>query len=543
MIQAPGETRWWGFVALAAGLAMIVIDGTVVGVALPAMVDDLGLGITDAQWITSLYAVVCAALLLTFGRLGDLHGRRLVFLGGVVLFAAASLAAAGATDPTELILARCVQGVGGAMILPTTVSSLNTGFTGRRRSIAYGLWGAVMAGAAAVGPLLGGWLTTTFSWRSIFLINLPLAAVIIVLALVFLPESQAESADDGFDYVGLLTSAAGLGLLVFGLIEGPNLGWLWPRQDVTTFGVTWSVDGPISPVAPALVLGVALVAVFLRWEWTRAARGKAVLVNLGLFTLPSFAAGNLTAAVVSAGEFALLFVLPLYLVFAGGLSILQAGWVLAAMAMGAFVSGASARHLAARMTSARVVWLGLAIELIAAAATALMMSAPISPWLLALPLAGYGLGLGLAAAQLTSMVLRDVPAHWAGAGAATQSTVRQVGSAVGAAIAGTVLAIGFSLTVPPQLNAVGGISADDQATMVDYMTGTAGAVISMIRDKGTDGYFGALGPQVADRLGVAFAQSAGAVVWVALGLIALGLVGATGLLRHEVAREPVAVSV
>jgi EmrB/QacA subfamily drug resistance transporter len=519
---------------------MIVIDGTVVGVALPAMVDDLGLTITDAQWITSLYAVVFAALLLTFGRLADEHGRRLLFVSGVVLFAAASLAAAGATDPNELIMARCAQGVGGAMILPTTVSSLNTGFVGRRRSIAYGLWGAVMAGAAAVGPLLGGWLTTTWSWRSIFLINLPLAVVIVVLALVFLPESRAEASTEGFDLLGLLTSAAGLALLVFGLIEGPNFGWFWPRQDVTTFGITWSVAGPVSPVAPALAIGLALLVAFVRIEARRGRRGQAVMLNLSLFSDARFSAGNLTAAVVAAGEFALLLVLPLYLVFAWGLSVMQAGWILAAMAAGAFVSGASARRLAARMSSVRVVWIGLVIELVAAAVTAVMMTAATSPWLLALPLAGYGLGLGLAAAQLTSTVLRDVPAEWAGAAAATQSTVRQVGSAVGAAIAGTVLAVGFAITVPAQLSAVTGVSADDRATMVDYMTGTAGQVIAMIRDKGTDGYFGALGPQVADRLSIAFAQSAGAVVWVALGLIALGVVSATRLLRYEPAAEPVA---
>ncbi|MCE1174147.1 MAG: MFS transporter [Propionibacteriales bacterium] len=541
MADAPTQTRWWGFVALAAGLAMIVIDGTVVGVALPAMVDDLGLTITDAQWITSLYAVVFAALLLTFGHLADQHGRRLLFVGGVVLFAAASLAAAGATDPNELIVARCVQGVGGAMILPTTVSSLNVGFHGRRRSIAYGLWGAVMAGAAAVGPLFGGWLTTTWSWRSIFLINLPLAAVIVVLAVVFLPENRAEAADEGFDVLGLLTSAAGLALLVFGLIEGPNFGWFWPRQDVTTFGITWSVEGPISPVVPALVVGLALLVAFIGIESRRGRRGQAVMLNLSLFSLPRFAAGNLTAAVVAAGEFALLLVLPLYLVFACGLSVMQAGWILAAMAMGAFVSGASARRLAARMSSVRVVWLGLVIELVAAAVMAVMMTTATSPWLLTLPLAGYGLGLGLAAAQLTSTVLREVPDEWAGAAAATQSTVRQVGSAVGAAIAGTVLAVGFAVTVPAQLSTVTGVSVEDRATMVDYMTGTAGQVIAMIRDKGVDGYFGALGPQVADRLSIAFAQSAGAVVWVALGLIALGVASATRLLRHHPAAEPVAV--
>lgn len=529
----PGAARpWLGFAALAAALAMIVLDGTVVGVALPAILDDLDLGLSDAQWINSVYPVVFAALLLTFGRLGDRHGRRLLLVTGVVVFAAASLTAAGAQDAGELIWSRCVQGVGGAMILPATVSSLNAMFRGRSRALAFGLWGAVMAAAAAVGPLLGGWLTTALDWRWVFLVNLPVAAVVVVLALIAVPETRG-AAGDGFDGWGLLLSASGLALVVFGLIEGPSLGWVRPVGEVTVLGLPWPSGAPVSPVLPALLAGLAATAGFLAVEARRARAGRAVVLDLSLFRVPAFAWGNLAAGVVAAGEFALLLGLPLYLVYAMRLSVLEAGWVLAAMAIGAFLAGARARALSARLGAPRVVTLGLAIELVAAVVGAVAVPDQPPAWVLAGILAAYGLGLGLAAAQLTSVVLAGVPVAQSGVASATQSTVRQLGSALGAALAGTTLSVGFAVTVPARLALVPGVSADDALTMVDYMTGTAGAVIAMIRAKGTGGYFGALGPAVADQLSIAFAQCVGAVLWVAAAFIALGLVAALRLERRH----------
>ena len=174
------RSRWLGFGVLAAGLAMIVLDGTVVNVALPAIIDDLDLALNEAQWVTCLYAVIFAALLLTSGRLGDRYGRRLMFLIGVGVFVAASFAAAGANDSGELIWSRCAQGFGAAFILPATLSTVNATFRGRDRSMAFGIWGAVMAGAAAVGPLIGGWLTTSLSWRWIFLVNLPIGLFVVL---------------------------------------------------------------------------------------------------------------------------------------------------------------------------------------------------------------------------------------------------------------------------------------------------------------------------------------------------------------------------
>ncbi len=531
------RSQWLGLLVLAAGLAMIVLDGTVVNVALPAIIDDLDLALNEAQWVTCLYAVVFAALLLTSGRLGDRYGRRLMFLIGVGVFLVASLAAAGANDSGELIWSRCAQGLGAALILPATLSTVNATFRGRDRSVAFGIWGAVMAGAAAVGPLVGGWLTTSLGWRWIFLLNLPIGAVVVALGLRFVSETREETARGGFDVLGLVTSAIGFGLVVFALIEGQSLGWLLPATDLTVLDLTWPETAPVSVVPVALAVGIASLGLFWRLQRRRAGQRRPVILDLTLFTVPTFGWGNLTAAMVAAGEFALLFVLPLYLVYALRLTIMQAGWVLAAMAIGAFVAGSGARHLAARLGPARVVTVGLLLELGAAVAAAVVIGNAPNVWAITVLLAVYGLGLGLAAAQLTSVVLHDVPVAQSGTGAATQSTIRQLGSAVGAAVAGTVLAIGFTLTVPARLAQVKGVTADDALTMVDYMTGTAGAVISMIRAKGNEGYFGTLGPKVADALSECFAWSVGGVLWVAVVFIGLGVVGSLRVERAVKARE------
>jgi EmrB/QacA subfamily drug resistance transporter len=531
-----GRARWLGFAGLAAGLALIVLDGTVVAVALPAIVRDLDLAMTDAQWINTAYSVVFAGLLLTCGRLGDRLGRRALFLAGVTVFCVASLTAAGAQDVGELIASRCAQGLGGAMILPATIGTLNATFRGRERAMAFGLWGAVMAAAAAVGPLVGGWLTTAFDWRAVFLVNIPLGLVVTGLAAGFVPETRGTTSR-GFDIAAVLTSGVGLGCLVFGLVEGPDAGWLRPARDISVWGRTWSMTQPVSIALVALVTGTLATALFLVLEYRRRSRGRTVVLDLSLFVVPGFAWGNLTAAMVAVGEFALLFGLPLYLVYAMQLSVLQAGWVVAAMALGALVAGARARALAAWLGPQRVVVVGIAVELVATVFAAVILPTGPEAWLLAVLLAAYGLGLGLASAQLTSTVLAQVPVAQSGVASATQSTVRQLGSALGAALAGTVLATAFAVTVPARLALVAGVSADDGNTMVDYMTGTAGAVIAMIRAKGTGGYFGVLGPQVADQLSVAFAQSVGWVLWTASAFLLLGLVGALRLRRATLPPE------
>ena len=187
---------WWALVALLIGTSMIIIDGSLVNVLLPDMVDDLGLNQTETQWVNSIYSLLFAALLITIGLLADRFGRRLLFLMGVVIFVVGSLASGTAQDPSFLIAARAVQAVGGAMMLPSSIAVINVLFTGRDRAVAFGLWGAIFAGAAALGPLLGGFLAEYFSWRWAFLVNIPVGAIAALMVLRFVPEIRAPRSLD-----------------------------------------------------------------------------------------------------------------------------------------------------------------------------------------------------------------------------------------------------------------------------------------------------------------------------------------------------------
>ncbi|MFF0489807.1 MFS transporter [Nocardia sp. NPDC004068] len=515
-----GWRRWGALGVLALGLAMVVLDGTIVNVSLPVIIGDLGLGFTQAQWVNSVYAVVFAALLITAGRVGDRWGRRKVFAVGVVVFVVGSLIAAGADAPGTLIWGRIVQGVGGAAVLPGTLSTVNAMFRDRDRVIAFAVWGSVMSGMAAIGPLLGGWLTTSFTWPWIFLVNLPIGVVVLAGIVTLVPETRETEHARGVDVDGFLLSAAGFALVVFALIEGQTYGWWRPLRDFHLLGITWSKNFVLSAIPILLVVGLVLLALFLRWERHREQVNRSALLDLSLFERPAFRWGNTAAFVIALGEFGLLFVLPLFLVDVLGLSPLRAGLVLAAMALGAFVAGGLTEALGRRLGPVRIVRLGVAIEAVAIAITALCVSAHISPWLLALLLACYGVGLGFASAQLAGTVLAGVPPEASGQGSATQSTVRQLGSALGAAVLGGVLSIGLGRFLADRLGDVPGLPANAADEVAEATRSSAGGAITGLRDQQGTG-------AVVDALSRGFADATRLTMLVAAVFLLLGFLAAT----------------
>lgn len=533
---APTRRAWVGLGVLAAGLGMIVLDGTIVGVALPDMIVDLSLDLSDAQWVGTLYAVVLAALLLSTGRFADRWGRRLMFLVGLVVFMGGSLLAAFADAGGTLLAARAVQALGAAFIMPATLSTVNATFRGRYRAAAFGVWGAVISGAAAIGPLAGGLLTEYATWEWVFLVNLPLGVIVFVGALLTVPETRGARGRKGADVDGALLSAIGLATLVFAVIEGPDLGWWTPKADFELFGLTWPASAPLSIVPVALAISAVAITLFILWERHRARNGRDALLELGLFRLPTFTWGNLTAGMVAVGEFAIIFVLPLYLINALGMGALGAGLVLAGMALGAFASGAAARHLAVRLGAPGTVLLGLGLELTGVIVLALLITGSSPGWLIALPLVLYGLGLGLASAQLTSTVLRDVPVEVSGQGSATQSTTRQIGSAFGTAFSGAALSIALAITLPSALTAAGitGEKADQLATTVRDGAGTP---ITLLRAQGPAGPWGSQTDAVVQALADGFAAGTRWALLVASGFLLLGFVGALRV-RAAARRDP-----
>ncbi len=432
------------------GVSLVVVDATILGVLLPRIVADLGLSTSEAEWATSVYSLVFAALLIPFGRAGDLVGRRRMLVLGVTLFAAASLGAALAPGASVLIGARALQGVGASMIMPATLSTLNAVFTGRDRAAAFGVWGSMISGMAALGPLAGGALATGGGWRWAFGINLPLGAGLVAGALRYLPETRSPSpggARREIDWVGGVLAALGLGALVWGVIEGQTYGWWAPTRPFGVGGFDWPESG-LSPVPAVLALGGVLVAALVVVERARAAAGRPVMLDLALFRIPNFRRGNLTSALINVGELGLLFVLPLFLMGVHGTDPLQISLAILPLAVGAFLSGGYAGRLANRRGAHRVVQIGMALEVAAVVALALTLSATtgglgLAPWMLL-----YGLGLGLTSAQLANVSLADVPASQSGQASGTQSTARQIGAALGIAAIGTVFAtsLGHAMT-------------------------------------------------------------------------------------------------
>ncbi|WP_196716997.1 MFS transporter [Actinomyces trachealis] len=531
--------RWRALGVLAASVSLIVIDGTIVNVALPSMMTGLPLTFTQAQWITTVYNLIFAALLITAGHLGDRVGRRTTLGTGLAVFAVGSLLAGLAPSAGTLIAARAAQGVGGALVLPSTLSTVNATFRDRERAAAFGIWGATIAGAAAIGPLAGGWLTTTFSWRWIFGINLPLITLIALGTWLWVPQTRDDpnrTTHGGFDLLGLLLSALGMGGVLFGLIEGRNLGWWQPLAG------HWSANWPLSPAALGIGLGVLLLAGFVRVEQQRMSVDREVLLDLGLLRLRSFTWGNLAAIVVAMGEFGLLFVLPLYLQNVRSLSPIGAGWVLAAMAAGAFLSGAVAAPLAHATTAVTVATTGLILETVGVTALALLLRADTPIWQVVLPLMVYGTGLGLASAQLTSTILIDVPPAQSGQGSAAQSTIRQLGSALGIAVIATVLAASVNATASGTLTeplARQGVPTQVASNLEEALAPSAGSVITALKQgSGEASSLPTPAREVAAQvLAKDFAAGARVPMLVGAGFLGLGVLATTRLPRSNVRRQ------
>lgn len=532
--------RWGVLIVLTLSVSLIILDGTIVNVALPTIVGALKLDFTQTQWTSALYALVFASLLLLAGWAGDRWGRRTTLLIGLVLFVGSSVVCASANGAGPFLAARAVQGIGAALVLPSTLSSVNATFTGKDRAIAFGLWGSVIAAMAAIGPLLGGWLTHDISWRWVFWVNLPLGVLLLVATILIVPNTRAQQSPR-IDLIGVMLSATGLGLIVLGLIEGEAYGWLKPTRELSLGLLIWRRTWPLALSPVALVVGVIALVGFIAWELLRLRTHHDPLLDLSLFRFRSFRWGNLTAMIIAAGEFGLLFVLPLYLQNALGYSPVKAGWVLAAMALGAVASGGSARHLSGRFGPGRVAQAGVVIEAVALTVLALVVHPDVSMWVVAGVLAVYGLGLGLCSAQLTSVVLADVPVDRSGQASAAQSTVRQVGSALGIAVLSTTLAQALSSTATASLNDLHlpGTTAPD---LVRGLVDSAGSLLHALR--GNQLHLPpTLAQEILTRFTTAFTDATRITMLVGAGALTLAFVMSTRLPQRrsteaETLKEP-----
>jgi len=418
--------KWWPLVAICSGACMLLVDVTIVNVALPDMARQLHTTFSDLQWVIDLYALVLGALVLTVGAVADRFGRRRLYLIGLVLFAASSLACGLAPNVGLLIAARGVQGVGAAAMFATTMALISNTYTGRERGMAFGIWGAVNGAASAVGPIIGGLLTANFGWRWIFLVNLPVSVVAVAMTLKVIGESKDPN-PRRVDLPGMASFTVAAAALTYALIRG-----------------AWASVETIALIAVAVV---ALVMFVIAER-----RNPAPMLDLKLLRNRTFTAMLLAGALLSAAAWAGMTYQSLWLQSVLGLSAIKAGLVVLPCAASAFiVSGQVGRFL--HRTSPR--WMvGLGLLVIAVGALAQAVLRENSSWPVVIPgLVLVGIGAGLAMASLTSTAMSAVPWQQAGMAGGALSAFRQLGYAFGIAVLGEVFDSGVSHSAGPGLSA------------------------------------------------------------------------------------------
>ena len=526
VIDERPANGWTPMIFISLGVALIIMDATIVNVILPSIIRDLGISSIDAEWINAVYSLTFAALLIVMGRLGDRYGRRLIFMLGTLVFAGSSIMAATSTTAAVLITARAIQGMGGAMMSPTSLSIVNSLYKGKSRGIAFAFYGATIGGMAAVGPLLGGWLTQTFSWHWSFWINVPIALFIFFGLWKFVPEAKAEGDVGKPDFVGAVLSTLGIATLIFSLIEGRNYGWWKAIEDVSFLGRPWPAGG-LSPVAYSFIIAaISLIGLYV-FETRCTSAGKSALIDFKLFLIPTFGFGSFAGLIVSLGEFGILFSLPLFMQSVLGWSALGAGGLLASLAVGAFFAAPTAAKIANSRNPRFVARLGLVLEIIAILGISIFVSPSVSGWVLGIWLFIYGVGVGYATAQLTSLIMSDVPAQKSGQASGTQSTARQIGSAMGTAVLGTILFVSLhghtydNVSAPPSNLPVA------QATVIaDIVEKSAGTAIPTLADPPGS-------PDIQVAASQAFADSLSSTGFAAAGFLALGLLATLKLPKGQ----------
>ncbi len=426
----------------------------------------------------------------------------------MVIFALASIAAALAPTGGILILSRLVQGVGGAMILPASLSIINVTFRGRERAIAFAVWGSTIGrhGRGRTTPRgLASQPTSRGAGRSAS--TCPRGILIVIGILVWVLESREEGGHRTIDVVGALLSVVLFASLVFGLIEGRSYGW-WLSDSPPDF---WTLD--VSPIPFAFAISLIALVLFIVWGLRRERADRSTMLAFGLLRIPSFRNGNIAALIVSLGEFGIILSLPLWLQNVLGYDALQTGFVILALAIGSFVASGFAGAFGNRIAPVTIVRVGLVAEVIGLVIIGFVIT-PGASWLVVVPgLFVYGFGVGLATAQLTSVVLKDVPLQQSGQGSGTQSTARQIGSALGIAILGTILFSSLGGILGSKLAERDELPAATQEQIVDAVVDSSGTAIPGLDEQS---------PDIADDARAAFSDATRYAAWAAAGFVALG---------------------
>lgn len=433
--------RWITLAIILTAVLIAALDSTVLNVAIPTILREFDTTLSSLQWVITGYSLTFAALLIIGGRLGDIFGARRMFIIGATLFGIGSLIASLSTGVVTLVIGEAViEGMGASLMLPATMGILSSTFVGRERATAFATWGAVMGAAVAFGPLLGGFLTTNYSWRWAFRINVIVVPFAILGALLFMPRSTVTGRRERIDVPGALLIASGMFLLVFGISEGATYGWFDPAKTFEIAGVTiWPSSMPISIVPVAFVASALLLATFYRVQRRKERDRADPLFEFSNLARPTFRYGTVTLLLLAMGQVSFLFVLSVVLQDGLHLSAVETGlWLVPS---GLFIVAGSqvGSWLTRRIGTTNVVRIGLLVQGLGLAAVATVLSPDMTLWQLLPGFALFGTGIGFAGSQLNNVILSDVPAERSGAASGANTTVRMLGAALGIAVISSLL--------------------------------------------------------------------------------------------------------
>src|ERR1700704_1730620 len=427
------HTNPWVVVAvLVSGFFMIMLDTTIVNVAIPAMSAGLNTTLDQILWVLNSYILVYAVLLITAGRLGDLYGQRTLFAIGLAIFTVASGLCGFAQDANQLIVARILQGVGGALLTPQTLAILTSLFPPDRRGAAFGIWAGVAGLATLAGPTLGGAIVTYIDWRWIFFVNVPIGVAALIATFAIIPDLR-PGRHHGWDVVGVILSTSGLFGVIFGLIEGERFNW----GEIGSYAIT---------IPEVIGAGVVLLVLFVIWERYQAEP----LVPLSLFEERNFAVSNWIAAAIAFGMMSLFLPIVIYLQSVRDFSALTAGLTLAPMSLTSMVVAPFAGRLADRIGGKYILMTGIFVFAIGFGSLT-YVAEPDSTWInFLVPAIVAGAGMGMTFAPMTTVAMRNISPRMAGAASGVLNTTRQVGAAVGSAGVGALLQNRLAITLHDQ---------------------------------------------------------------------------------------------
>lgn len=456
--------KWGGLLVLGLAVSVIIIDTTLLNVSLKTITADLDTNLESLQWVITIYSLILGGFTITGGRLGDLFGRKRMFIFGAVIFAFGALTASMSTSITGMVIGESIiEGIGAALMLPATAALLISNYRGRDRAIAFGVWGGLAAGATAIGPVLGGWLTTHYSWRWGFRINIFVVALLLIGAFL-IKEGKRPAGKPTLDFIGVIISSIGLLAIVFGFLQTSTYGWFVAKAPLAVMGYTLDL-GRMSVTPMFLLFGLAVLGLFIWWEHHVGKQGKTQLVSLSLFKNKQFVYGTLTAAILFLSQSGIIFSVPVFLQAVKNYDALTTGLALLPLSLTLLVSAPLSAYICKFVAPKRLVQLGVLFAIAGSGWSAISLKVD-STWIdLAPGFLLFGAGVGFIMAQVSNLTLSSVNEEEAGEASGINNTIRQVGNTLGTAIIGSILLSSLAGNITGRVEASAKIPEETKAAV------------------------------------------------------------------------------